>query len=224
MNTDLPNTGKIKTAVVIGGHPYDVPGFKALFDGLEGIDWYLQDLDTWASSPINDQYDAFVFYHMNSWGTLSVRNDMDKKIHDAIEGIGTTSQGYFVWHHALLSFPDNPTYDRICNEEDRTTTNGRWEPRIDLNIHVEHPDHPVTRGVKDFSLSGEGFIMPDCGAGSEVLLTQDHPRNVRTLAWCHDYRKSRVLCWQSGHDAVEWTDPSFRKIFQQGIEWLARRR
>lgn len=224
MNTDLPDTGNMKVSVVVGGHSYDVPGLASLFAGLNNVDWYLQDLDNWASSPINDQYDLFVFFHMNSWGTLSVRKDMDGKINAALERIGETSQGYFVWHHALLSFPDNPTYDRICNQEDRTTVDGRWEPTIDLNIHIENPDNPITQGVEDFALTGEGFVLQPCGDDSEVLLTQDHPRNVRTLAWCHDYCSSRVLCWQSGHDAREWTNPSFRRIFQQGIEWLARRR
>ncbi|MBT3274429.1 MAG: hypothetical protein HN368_14825 [Spirochaetales bacterium] len=223
MDTNLPDSSNIKVSVVIGGHMYDVAGLAALFNGLKGVDWYLQDLDTWASSSINEQYDLFVFYHMNSWGTLSVRNDMDDKINTAIERIGDTSQGYFIWHHALLSFPENTTYDRICNQKDRTLDNSGWEPRIDINISVDKPDHPVTRGVKNFALSGEGFVMEPCGENSVVLLSQDHPRNVPTLAWCHDYRGSRVLCWQSGHDAGEWTDHSFQQIFQQGIEWLARR-
>ena len=224
MDTDLPDTGKIKLSVVVGGHTYDVPGLASFFNSLNDVDYYIQGLDNWASSPINDQYDLFVFFHMNSWGTLSVRNDMDDKINDAIGRIGATSQGYFVWHHALLSFPDNPTYDRICNQIDRTTTDGRWETRIDMNVQVEAPDHPVTHGVPDFAISGEGFVLEPCGGDSLVLLTQDHPRNVRTLAWCHDYRDSRVLCWQSGHDAGEWTNPNFHRIFQQGVEWLARRR
>ena len=224
MNTDLPKDGKIKASVVICGHPYDVAGFTELFRSLQNVDWYVQDLDTWATSPINDQYDVFIFYHMIAWGTLSVRSDWDDHIKDAIERIGETSQGYFVWHHALLSFPDNPTYDRICNQDDRTVKNGRFEQLVDLNIHVEDPNHPITKDVEDFSLSGEGFVLPRCGAGSRVLLTHDHPRNVETLAWCHDYRDARVLCWQSGHDAGEWTDSSFRTVFQQGIEWLARRR
>ena len=64
MATDLPVTGNIKAAVIVGGHGYDVPGFKALFDSLEGVDWYLQDIDNWVGSPIADQYDVFVFYHM----------------------------------------------------------------------------------------------------------------------------------------------------------------
>ena len=93
-----------------------------------------------------------------------------------------------------------------------------------MNVHVEQSDHPITRGVSDFALSGEGFALPPCGPDSTVLLTHDHGRNIPSLAWCHELQRSRVLCWQSGHDASEWTHPSFRRIFPQGIEWLARRR
>lgn len=225
MATALPDTGNIKAAVIIGGHGYDVAGFKALFDGLQGVDWYLQDIDNWVGSPVADQYDVFIFYHMVAWGIASLRTDMDQRINAALGQIGTTDQGWFVWHHALLSFPDNPDYDRLCNTVDRTLkVPGRFEPRIDMNVHVEQPDHPVTRGVSDFAISGEGFLLPPCGGGSTLLLTHDHPRNIPSLAWCHEPRRSRVLCWQSGHDASEWTNPAFRQIFQQGIEWLARRR
>ena len=123
------------------------------------------------------------------------------------------------------SFPDSPAYDRVCNSKDRTLKKpGRFQPRIDMNVHVESPEHPVTRGVADFAISGEGFLLPSCGADSTVLLTHDHDANIASLAWCHELRRSRVLCWQSGHDASEWTNPGFRQIFQQGIEWLARRR
>lgn len=225
MATNLPDTGNLKAAVIVGGHGYDVPGFKALLDGLDGVDWYLQDIDNWAGSPVADQYDVFIFYHMVAWGIASLRRDMDDRIGAAIERIGTTGQGWFVWHHALLSFPDDPAYDRVCNSTDRTLKKpGRFEPLIDMNVHVEHPEHPITQGVCDFAISGEGFALPPCGADSTVLLTHDHDRNIPTLAWCHELQRSRVLCWQSGHDAGEWTNPAFRQVFQQGIEWLARRR
>lgn len=221
----LPDTGNVKAAVIIGGHGYDVPGFKALFDGLRGVDWYLQDIDNWVGSPVADQYDVFIFYHMVAWGVASLRPDMDERIGAAIEQIGSTDQGWFVWHHALLSFPDSPAYDRVCNSTDRTLKKvKRFEPRVDMNVHVEHPEHPITRGVSDFAISGEGFLLPPCGPGSTVLLTHDHDRNIPTLAWCHELQHSRVLCWQSGHDAGEWTNPGFRQVFRQGIEWLARRR
>ena len=225
MTTDLPSTGTIKAALVVGGHGYDVPGLKALFDSLEGVDWYLQDIDNWVGSPIADQYDVFVFYHMVAWGIWSLRPDMAERIDAANRQIGATGQGWFVWHHALLSFPESPAFDRVCNSVDRTLKKpDRFTPRIDMNVHVEHPDHPVTAGVGDFAISGEGFALPACGPRSTVLLTHDHPGNISSLAWCHELEQSRVLCWQSGHDASEWTHPSFKRIFQQGIEWLARRR
>ena len=148
MATDLPASDDIKVAVIVGGHGYDVPGFKALFDGLQGVDWYLQDIDNWVGSPIADQYHVFVFYHMVAWGIATLRKDMDERINAAIDQIGTTDQGWFVWHHALLSFPDSPAYDRVCNSTDRTLKReGRFEPRIDMNVHVEHPRasrHPST--------------------------------------------------------------------------------
>ena len=225
MPTTLPDTGNIKAAVIVGGHGYDVPGFKALFDSLGGVDWYLQDIDNWVGSPVADQYDVFVFYHMVAWGIWSLRADMQERIDAANRQIGSTGQGWFVWHHALLSFPESPAFDRVCNSADRTLKKpGRFMPRIDMNVHVEHPDHPVTAGVGDFAISGEGFALPACGPQSTVLLTHDHAGNIPSLAWCHELDRSRVLCWQSGHDASEWTNPSFKQIFQQGIEWLARRR
>ena len=83
MSTALPDTGNIKAAVIVGGHGYDVPGLKALFDSLDGVDWYLQDIDNWVGSPIADQYDVFVFYHMVAWGIWSLRADMKERIDEA---------------------------------------------------------------------------------------------------------------------------------------------
>ena len=193
MPTTLPDTGNIKAAVIVGGHGYDVPGFKALFDSLGGVDWYLQDIDNWVGSPVADQYDVFVFYHMVAWGIWSLRADMKEHIDAANRRIGATEQGWFVWHHALLSFPDSPAFDRVCNSTDRTLKKpGRFTPRIDMNVRVEHPDHPVTAGVGDFAISGEGFALPACGPQSTVLLTHDHAGNIPSLAWCSS--TARACC------------------------------
>ena len=44
----FPNSDKTKVAVVTGGHPFDVPGFRDMFDRMPAIDYYIQDLDNWA--------------------------------------------------------------------------------------------------------------------------------------------------------------------------------
>jgi type 1 glutamine amidotransferase len=67
------------------------------------------------------------------------------------------------------------------------------------------------------------YLMNDAGSDSEVLLTTDNPRSMKTLAWTRQYKKARVFCYQAGHDNQTYTDPNFRRIVSQGIKWLARK-
>ena len=148
---------------------------------------------------------------------------MKERINAANEQIGAAYQGWFVWHHTLLSFPESAAFDRECNATDRARKNvPRSEPRIDMNGHVEHPDHPITAGVSDFDLSGERFALPPCAAHSTVLLTHATTFHL----WCGAASSAARACLrlQSGHDATKWTNPNFRTIFQHGIECSARHR
>jgi len=53
------------------------------------------------------------------------------------------------------------------------------------------------------------------------LLTTDHHKCMRTVAWTHQVDQSRVFCLQSGHDDAAFSNPNFRKVVQCGIAWLA---
>ena len=46
---------------------------------------------------------------------------------------------------------------------------------------------------------------------------------MKTLAWTRQYKNARVFCCQSGHDDQVFSDPNFRKVISQGIQWLAGR-
>jgi type 1 glutamine amidotransferase len=65
--------------------------------------------------------------------------------------------------------------------------------------------------------------MASAGEGSEVLLTTDHPKSMKTLGWARQYKQSRVFCLESGHDNQTWADPSFREVLRRGLLWCARR-
>ena len=56
-----------------------------------------------------------------------------------------------------------------------------------------------------------------------MLVSTDHPRSDKTIAWVHQYGKARVFGYQSGHDAKVWTDDSFRRLMAQGIRWASGR-
>jgi type 1 glutamine amidotransferase len=69
----------------------------------------------------------------------------------------------------------------------------------------------------------EVYVMPSAGEGNEVLLTAEHPKSMKTLAWTRQYKKSRVFCLQSGHDSKTFVNASFQQVVSRGVAWCAGR-
>lgn len=224
MAAQAPHAGKIRLAVVTGGHPYDVPAFRDMFDRMPQFDVYVQDLDNWVAGKRDgtyDTYDAFLFYNMHAWGTLSVRKDMDQRIVDALNALGETRQGIVVWHHALLAFPDMQVWSDICNAQSRKLRLfKRPEP---IRTLVVNREHPITSGLDDWETVDEIFLIDTPTKGSEPLLTTDHPESMKPLGWAHEYKQARVFCYQAGHDSQAYTNSSFQTVLSRGVEWVSRR-
>lgn len=210
-----------KTAVVTGGHGYDVRGFHKLFRGLAGIDAYIQHMDDFASSKENvrDSYDVVLFY------TMLMETPVDEghpwyrgKPKTALEHLGDTEQGILALHHAILAYPEWQIWSNIVGIDDR-----KFGYHIGENVHVEVTDtgHPITDGVADWAMVDETYTMADAGEGSEVLLTMEHEKSMKSIGWTRQHGKSRVFCFQSGHDAQSWREKPFQRVLTQGIEWCA---
>ena len=83
--------------------------------------------------------------------------------------------------------------------------------------------HSITRGLAAWELTDETYTVNLPGDDSHVLLTTDHPKCMRTVAWTRQVGQSRVFCLQSGHDTAAFSNPDFRTVVQCGIAWLAER-
>ncbi len=211
----------ISVAVVTGGHSFDVPAFHRLFRRLEGIDPYIQHMDDFASSPreTRDAYDAVLFYCMLREGPTDEGLPWYAgKPKEALSHLGDTPQGIILLHHAIVAYPDWPEWHVIS---------GLPGPNQDyafgqrLHIAVAQPDHPITAGLRDWDMEDETYRMAEPGEGCEVLLTTDHERSMRALAWTRHYKNARVFCLQSGHDARTWVVPQFAEVLRRGILWAA---
>lgn len=213
----------VKTAVVTGGHSYDVVNFQGLFHGLDGIEPYVQHMDDFASSPedVRDSYEAVVFYIMLMEGPCDEGQPWYAgKPKEALEHLGETEQGILVLHHAILAYPQWSLWNEIVGIEDRS-----FGYHVDQSIHIEVADekHPITRGMSGWDMVDETYTMADTAIGSDVLLTAAHPKSMKTIGWTRQQRKARVFCLQSGHDNQTWQDARFREVLQRGIHWTARR-
>ena len=216
-------TAPVTTAVVTGGHSYDVINFRRLFSSLDGIDAHVQHMDDFATSPeeVRDSYDAVVFYHMLMDGPQDKDLPGYKgKPKTVLEHLGETQQGVFVLHHALLAYPQWHVWDKIVGMDDRS-----FGAHADKSLHVEISDttHPITRDLSNWDMLDETYTMAEPPSDNNVLLTVKHPQSMNAIAWCREYKNSRVLCFQSGHDNRTWADVGFQEILRRGILWCGRR-
>ena len=213
--TSTTSTTKIKTAVITGQHAFDVPAFHALFRSLDQVDFYLQDLGNLAADTerVLDQYDVFLFYNMH-------RTTPEGKVKAALERLGTTAQGVFILHHALLAFREWPFWSNLCGIEDRSF---EYFHDQTLDVDVIDSEHPITRGMTSWTMIDETYLMNDASEESHVLLTVDHPKSMRTIAWTRQFGNARVFCCESGHDRQTFIDPHFQQVLSRGLQWVAGR-
>ncbi len=205
----------VKVAVLTGGHAYDVPNFEKLFRSLDGIQATIQTMETFfaLSAAERDAFDALLFYHM----LMPTPTGPAK---EALEHLGSTEQGLLVLHHALLAYPQWPVWTEIVGIADRKFG---YHHDQKLHINVTSVRHPITEGLKAWDMIDETYTMADAGQGSEILLTTDHPKSMKTIGWTRQHKKSRVFCFESGHDNQTWVSPDFREVLRRGLRWCARK-
>ena len=213
----------VRTAVVTGGHTYDVPKFHQLVRSLEGVEAYVQHLDDYASSTDEAlaSYEAVVFYFYPVQPAVPTDEGhewFEGKPKSTLEKLGATGQGIVVLHHAILAWPEWDFWKRLVGIEDRTFT---YDFDQHVRIEVANAAHPITKGLTSWDMIDEAYGMRGAGQGSEVLLTCKHPRNIPTIAWTRQSGKSRVFCFQAGHDPQSWSNPNFREVLRRGILWSA---
>jgi len=220
----IEDTDKIKVAVVFQGHPFDVPGFRDLFERMPDFDYYLQDFENWATDEgkVWHRYDVHLFYNMHYWGRFATRGPRAEwVVGQAINHLGETEQGILVLHHALLAFPESENWSAVCNCQNRRLRGCTGGEIVETRI--ANANHPITRGLQTWTMTDEVYVIDEPGAGSDVLLTTDNPNSMKALGWAHQYRRSRVFCYESGHDNEVYTNPSFQTILHRAIQWLARK-
>jgi len=218
----LQTTDKIKTALVTGRHPFEVPELHAVFKSIPEIDFYPQHTEDFISDTgkAYNQYDVVVFYNFHQETPGNEQNWWDKPMKEVLEHLGDAQQGIFLLHHAILAFPKWELWADICGIHDRKFS---YYVNQTVKTQIVNPDHPITMGMKSWEMIDETYLMNDAGSDSEVLLTTDNPRSMKTLAWTRQYKKARVFCYQAGHDNQTYADPNFRCIVSQGIKWLAQK-
>jgi type 1 glutamine amidotransferase len=117
-------------------------------------------------------------------------------------------------------------------------TGGQWVAHpggdnVKYKIHIKDPDHPVTKGMKDFDVASEQYYM-HVDPAIRVLATTtyptagvDGPHNPNGFVevpqvWTKYYGKGRVFYNALGHHADIFDIPQAKELMRRGFKWAMK--
>lgn len=218
---------KLRVVVLTGGHGYDKKKFPQAFAGHEDIGFEIRQAGKKGAPGVFDDacpYDVIVLYNFAQRLSATQRANFLKLTDKGV--------GLVVLHHAIVAYPAWSEWAKIIGARyylKPTVIDGVqharsiWKHGVDMNIHVHDPNHPVTKGLKDFTVNDETYGKWSYLEGNRLLLTTDHPLNNRQIAWARPYRKSRVVFFQLGHGPTVFSDANYRRVIARSIRYTAGR-
>jgi len=216
---------KIRVLVVTGGHGFDRKPFYNVFDSIPSItyDTLIQpQANALVASPEVDRYDVLVFYDL--FDLISPAQQ------EAYISLLKKGASMIFLHHALVSYQNWPEFINIVGGQYHTsavlvngdTLKANYQHDVNIAVKVEDNKHPVTRGISDFEIVDEVYNDVEILPVVKPLLSTAHPGSMRYLAWINHYGNSAIIYIQLGHGPSAYSNPNYRKLLRQAIEWSAK--
>jgi type 1 glutamine amidotransferase len=215
----------IKAVVVTGGHGFEHDPFFALFQGYKDIQYVeaaqkdhselFEDIGNW-------DYDVIVLYNMSQ--NLSSQREANFK------SLLTAGVGLVALHHAEGAFNTSDEYRRTIGAryplkpqeiEGKQFAQGTYDHDMDMNVKIADREHPITRGLSDFTIHDETYKGNWFAKDNHVLLTTDHPKSDTTICWTRPSETNRIVLLQLGHDSKAYANPNYRQLIVRSIRWAA---
>jgi hypothetical protein len=139
----------------------------------------------------------------------------------------------FVENGGGALFMHNVTNVSLFNDDFRDVMGGAYQghPNIrPFRVKITNHDHPITRGVNDFTVTDEQHYM-EYQKDPKYLLMQSVNEDGLTYrdlgataaaGWAYDYGKGRVCYLAPGHLITAMWNPEYEKIQRNAVRWLLR--
>ncbi len=213
----------IQVMVITGGHAYDTLNFISLFDSLDGIEteWisHPEANDLYGSDSIED-YDVLVFYDMYQGISEAQKEDFLNVLEQG--------KGLVFLHHSIASYQDWPEFFHILGARyflnpavhagDSIPASTYYHDET-VKVDIIDPTHPVTKNMETFVIHEETYAGCERDPNTTPILRTDHPLSDEIVGWAHEYRNSRIVYLQSGHDNNAYSHPAFQQLLKQAISW-----
>jgi type 1 glutamine amidotransferase len=211
---------------ITGGHEYDEIAFNQLLAKLPITYDHVKHPDAHAMLKAGKiaPYDVILLYDMPK----EISEEAQADFIAALDG----GKGLVALHHAFCSYDFWPEYASIIGgryhhypwkENGVEKPASTYKHGVTFDVKVADKNHPITKGVEDFSLTDETYGGVELLPTVHPLLTTDEPTSGPLVCWTNPYRNARIATFILGHDQLVWENPSFIKILSQAIYWTADR-
>jgi len=203
----------LQVLVLWGGHGFPEKPFREIFASFPDMKCTFveektggeafENIDAWP-------YDAIVMYNFEKKPSEKAKENFLKLLDRGV--------GLVVLHHGLHAYKEWPEFQKIAG-----ITSFVKDAKDDVNykIHIEDPEHPIVKGMKDFAVKDETYHGNAVDPKVHVILTTDEPANTKAIAWVHTYRKSPVCYLQLGHGPSIYGQKEYREVLGNAIRWSA---
>jgi type 1 glutamine amidotransferase len=99
-----------------------------------------------------------------------------------------------------------------------------------FKVKVKNPNHPITKGVRDFTVTDEQHYMDYDKDRKDIFLETVNEDGLTYQSygatapggWAYDYGKGRVCYMSPGHLLTVLWNPEYVKLQHNAIRWLLR--
>ncbi|HEX7071544.1 MAG TPA: ThuA domain-containing protein [Rhodothermales bacterium] len=132
------------------------------------------------------------------------------------------------WHGGLVdSFRNHTDYQFMTGGQFVAHPGGP----IDFDVHISNPDHPITRGLTDFRMTGTEQYYLHFDPAVHVLATTtfsgEHEPGIEgvvmPVAWTRRFGEGRIFNHTIGHQVADFDVPQVVEMTRRGVKWAAGR-
>lgn len=235
-----PNLAKI---VLVAGRISHGPGDHEFFAGSAILMKLLQQnkgvfpvmaRDGWPKDPKTFEDARSLVFYMDGGDGHPVLKDNHM---DVIQKQLKAGAGFVNLHYAV-------EYPKKFSDRILPWLGGYYETGFSINPHWKAdfkalPDHPITRGVKPFSIQDEWYynirFSPDMKGVTTILKATPPDETRRTEAAKQNPGREEIVAWAferpdggrsfgftGGHTHKNWADENFRRLVINAIMWTAK--
>jgi type 1 glutamine amidotransferase len=152
-------------------------------------------------------------------------DDQDGYMSDELEAAivdNVTNRGMgFMALHCTIWTPDKKKFTEMLGIKGKM-----HGPIQTVHLHNFNPDHPITRGIKDFDLGldenfGVKLTNPQAVSLYETTGEQDKRHDI--AGWCLEQGKGRVVGLAVGHTHEPWLNPICRELHWRAAHWAMKK-